>query len=68
MSISNTYQQLIDYLETLYNKDFVEFQDYINIESITNQPIERVKQFFSDWMHNEKYSKLIQEVIETKNW
>ena len=64
----SVYYQLIIYLDELYNKDCVEFQDYINIESITNMKIERVKQFFDEWIINEKYSQLISEVIETKNY
>ena len=64
----SNYQQLLNYLDELYNKDFVEFQDYINIEHIAKQPIERVKQFFSEWIHNEKYSQLIEEVMITNEW
>ena len=59
-----SYQQLVDYLDELYNKDCVEFQDYINIEFIAKMPIAKVKDLF-ELINNTKYVELLELVMMT---
>ena len=58
--------QLMEYIENLYNKEVVEFQDYLNIEYISNCDMNKVKQFIE--IMYPKYIKVIEAVIDTLNY